>query len=80
VVTAVQIIEDDTDNQPAEIRTAIGTLGGLSPAPCATFWFDAHGDCNTPETTTTGFSPEEDHDQGICRATLAAIEAMVRSG
>ncbi len=86
VVTAVQIIEDDPDNQPAEIRTAfelarrlahavrssraagdfplvlsgncntaIGTLGGLSAAPCATFWFDAHGDCNTPETTTTGF-------------------------
>lgn len=34
---------------------AIGTLSGLSPARCATFWFDAHGDCNTPETTTTGF-------------------------
>ena len=36
-------------------NTAIGTLSGLSPALCATFWFDAHGDCNTPETTTTGF-------------------------
>jgi arginase len=86
VVTAVQMLEDDPVQQPAEIRTAfelarrlalavgssravghfplvlsgncntaIGTLGGLSPAPCATFWFDAHGDCNTPETTTTGF-------------------------
>jgi arginase len=36
-------------------NTAIGTLSGLSPARCATFWFDAHGDLNTPETTTTGF-------------------------
>ena len=36
-------------------NTAIGTLGGLTPARRATFWFDAHGDYNTPETTTTGF-------------------------
>ena len=34
---------------------AIGTLSGLTPARRAVFWFDAHGDCNTPETTTTGF-------------------------
>ena len=34
---------------------AVGTLSGLSPACAATFWFDAHGDCNTPETTTSGF-------------------------
>ena len=33
----------------------MGTLSGLTPARRATFWFDAHGDCNTPETTTTGF-------------------------
>jgi arginase len=36
-------------------NTAIGTLAGLTPARRATFWFDAHGDYNTPETTTTGF-------------------------
>jgi arginase len=36
-------------------NTAVGTLSGLTPAHRATFWFDAHGDCNTPETTTTGF-------------------------
>ncbi len=36
-------------------NTAVGTLSGLTPARRATFWFDAHGDCNTPETTTTGF-------------------------
>ncbi len=32
-------------------NTALGTLSGLTPARRATFWFDAHGDCNTPETT-----------------------------
>lgn len=36
-------------------NTAVGTLSGLTPARRATFWFDAHGDCNTPETTNTGF-------------------------
>lgn len=35
-------------------NTALGTLSGLTPAHRATFWFDAHGDCNTPETTTSG--------------------------
>ena len=30
-------------------NTAVGTLSGLTPAGRATFWFDAHGDCNTPE-------------------------------
>jgi len=36
-------------------NSAIGTLSGLAPAPRAIFWFDAHGDCNTPETTASGF-------------------------
>ena len=36
-------------------NSAVGTLSGLSPSRRATFWFDAHGDYNTPETTTTGF-------------------------
>jgi arginase len=36
-------------------NTAAGTLSGLTPARRAIFWFDAHGDCNTPETTTSGF-------------------------
>ena len=34
--------------------TAVGTLAGL-PASTAVAWFDAHGDFNTPETTTSGF-------------------------
>lgn len=35
--------------------SAVGILAGLSPARCAVLWFDAHGDFNTPETTTGGF-------------------------
>ncbi len=35
--------------------TAPGTLAGLTPRSRGVFWFDAHGDCNTPETTTSGF-------------------------
>jgi arginase len=35
--------------------TASGTLSGLTPARRAIAWFDAHGDANTPDTTTTGF-------------------------
>ena len=35
--------------------TSLGTLSGLAPARRAVFWFDAHGDLNTPATTTTGF-------------------------
>ena len=35
--------------------TASGTLAGLTPSSRAVFWFDAHADCNTPETTATGF-------------------------
>ena len=36
-------------------NVAVGTLSGLTPASRAIFWFDAHGDFNTPDTTTTGF-------------------------
>jgi hypothetical protein len=41
-------------------NTAVGTLSGLTPARRATFWFDANGDGNTPETTTTGFLVKRD--------------------
>jgi hypothetical protein len=27
--------------------------------------------------TVASYSPEDDHDQGVCRAALAAIEALV---
>jgi arginase len=36
-------------------NSAVGALSGLTPARRAIFWFDAHRDCNTPETTVTGF-------------------------
>jgi arginase len=36
-------------------NSAVGTHSALTPARRAIFWFDAHGDCNTPDTTTTGF-------------------------
>src|SRR5262245_26684034 len=36
-------------------NSAVGTLSGLTPACRAVFWFDAHGDCNTPDTTASGF-------------------------
>ncbi|MFN2636517.1 MAG: arginase family protein [Gemmatimonadaceae bacterium] len=35
-------------------NTAVGTLTGLGEG-VGVAWFDAHGDFNTPETTTTGF-------------------------
>ncbi len=36
-------------------NTAVGTLSGANPESLGVVWFDAHGDFNTPETTTTGF-------------------------
>lgn len=35
--------------------TASGTLAALTPLSRGVFWFDAHADCNTPETSTSGF-------------------------
>ena len=28
----------------------------------------------------TSYSPQDDHDQGVCRAAFAAIDAIVASG
>ncbi|MDP9205724.1 MAG: arginase family protein [Gemmatimonadota bacterium] len=36
-------------------NTAVGTLAGLGSNSTGVAWFDAHGDFNTPETTTSGF-------------------------
>jgi arginase len=36
-------------------NTAVGTLAGAGPEGLGVVWFDAHGEFNTPETTTTGF-------------------------
>jgi arginase len=34
---------------------APGNLAGLTPLSRAVFWFDAHANVNTPETTRSGF-------------------------
>lgn len=36
-------------------NTAVGTLAGLGAESTGVAWFDAHGDFNTPETTSSGF-------------------------
>jgi len=36
-------------------NVAVGALSGLTPGPRHVFWFDAHGECNTPDTTASGF-------------------------
>jgi arginase len=36
-------------------NTAVGTLAGLGMSSTGVAWFDAHGDFNTPDTTTSGF-------------------------
>lgn len=35
--------------------SCLGTLAGLGADPIGVLWLDAHGDFNTPETSTTGF-------------------------
>ena len=36
-------------------NTTLGAISGLMPMNFGLVWFDAHGDYNTPETTTSGF-------------------------
>jgi arginase len=36
-------------------NVAVGALSGLTPAARSIFWFDAHGESNTPDTTASGF-------------------------
>jgi arginase len=36
-------------------NAAVGALSGLTPATRSIFWFDAHGESNTPDTTASGF-------------------------
>ncbi len=55
-------------------NSAIGTLSGLLPAPRAIFWFDAHGDCNTPETTASGFLENASGEIRIGRTTESSAE------
>jgi arginase len=36
-------------------NTAAGTLAGIGSERTGVFWFDSHGDLNTPDTTASGF-------------------------
>ena len=36
-------------------NSTVGAISGLRPLDLGLIWFDAHGDFNTPETSTTGF-------------------------
>src|SRR5918998_87346 len=36
-------------------NTSVGTIAGADSEGMGVVWFDAHGEFNTPETTTTGF-------------------------
>jgi len=53
---------------------ALGTLSGLAADPVGIIWLDAHGDFNTPETTTSGFLDGMGLSvaAGLCWTKLAA--------
>ncbi len=36
-------------------NAGVGTVAGLSNKNIGIIWFDAHGDCETPDTTLSGF-------------------------
>jgi len=55
-------------------NTAVGTLAGAGPEGLGVAWFDAHGEFNTPETTTTGFID----GMGLAIAVGHCWKAMVR--
>src|SRR5215210_30309 len=48
-------------------NVAIGTTAGLDTSALGVVWLDAHGDFNTPETTTSGFL------DGMGLATIAGL-------
>ena len=63
-------------------NAALGTISGLGTARTGVIWFDAHGEFNTPETTTSGFLD----GMGLATATghcwrrMAAIDSPVQPG
>ncbi|MCJ7667317.1 MAG: arginase family protein [Anaerolineae bacterium] len=38
-----------------DCNASLGTLAGMETRPVGVIWLDAHGDFNTPETSTSGF-------------------------
>jgi arginase len=53
---------------------AVGSLAGAGPEGLGVVWFDAHGEFNTPETTTTGFID----GMGLAMAVGHCWKAMAR--
>ncbi|WP_338257035.1 arginase family protein [Dictyobacter halimunensis] len=56
-------------------NSALGILGGCEAAQAGVIWFDAHGDFNTPETTTGGFLD----GMGLAIATGRCWSPLARS-
>lgn len=56
-------------------NSCAGTIAGLDSKRLGIVWFDAHGDFNTPETTTTGFLD----GMGLAMATGRCWKALLRS-
>jgi arginase len=40
---------------PGNCSATVGVVAGLNATGLGVIWFDAHGDCETPESTTSGF-------------------------
>lgn len=53
----------------------LGTLAGIGQHRLGILWFDAHGDFNTPETTTTGFLD----GMGLAMATGRCWRSLLRT-
>jgi arginase len=56
-------------------NSCVGTLAGLGEDPVGMVWFDAHGDFNTPETTTSGMLD----GMGLAMAAGRCWRALLRS-
>jgi len=56
-------------------HNCVGTLAGLDQNSLGVIWFDAHGDFNTPETTTSGMLD----GMGLAMATGRCWKMMLKS-
>jgi len=71
--------------------SALGTVAGMGAASTGVVWFDAHGDFNTPDTSTSGFLDgmalamltgrcARDRTAGISGFRAVPDEAVVHAG
>jgi arginase len=56
--------------------SCVGTLAALSPGAVGIVWLDAHGDLNTPDTTSTGFLDGMALSTAIGRSWRGLAEAI----